>query len=303
MELDRHKDHKQFGTHCTGRTDTLQVSIQTTRDLPIIAALALSVIVVTVFVPVHALRIALGLPYVCFLPGYAILAALFPGSDDLKNAERTALSFGLSIAIVPLIGLLLNYTTWGIQLGPVLVSITLFILACCVVAHYRRSRLPPEKHFVIHLEFDLSHWRDIGWLDIFLSVALTLFIITTVGTLVYAITKPKVGERFTEFYILGPEGLAENYPREAVVGQPVTVTVGIANHEGVPAEYRLVVISEEYLIGQAEPVRLEPGETDERPVSFVPMVAGDDVQVVFWLYREGVEGSYRSLRLWLKVTE
>ena len=128
-------------------------------------------------------------------------------------------------------------------------------------------------------------------------------ILTAIVSAIVIVVLPNPGEYFTEFYILGPEGLAENYPREAVAGQPVAVTVGIANHESVPAEYRLVVISEEYLIGQAGPVRLEPGETDERPVSFVPMVAGDDVQVVFWLYREGVEGSYRSLRLWLKVTE
>jgi uncharacterized membrane protein len=50
-------------------------------------------------------------------------------------------------------------------------------------------------------------------------------------------------------------------------------------------------------------IHLEPGETDERPVSFTPLAAGDDVEVLFYLYRDGVEGPYRSLRLWLKVTE
>jgi len=33
------------------------------------------------------------------------------GIDD--GIERVALSFGLSIAIVPLIGLVLNFTPWG----------------------------------------------------------------------------------------------------------------------------------------------------------------------------------------------
>jgi len=37
-------------------------------------------------------------------------AALFPGKDDLDGIERIALSFGLSIAVVPLMGLALNYT-------------------------------------------------------------------------------------------------------------------------------------------------------------------------------------------------
>jgi len=95
--------------------------------------------------------------------------------------------------------------------------------------------------------------------------------------------------------------LAENYPREAVVGQPVTVTVGITNREGIPAGYRVEVVNGEHLVGQAGPVRLEAGVTDERPVIFVPTEVGDDVRVMFLLYRDGGEEPYRSLRLWLKV--
>ena len=45
-----------------------------------------------------------------FLPGYALIATLFPRKDDLDGIERIALSFGLSIAITPLLGLALNYT-------------------------------------------------------------------------------------------------------------------------------------------------------------------------------------------------
>ncbi|WP_157533238.1 DUF1616 domain-containing protein, partial [Haloferax profundi] len=68
------------------------------------------------------LRIILGLPYVLFVPGYAFIAALFPeagtpteesdSSTDqagIDGIERVALSFGTSIAIVPLIGLVLNF--------------------------------------------------------------------------------------------------------------------------------------------------------------------------------------------------
>jgi len=51
------------------------------------------------------IRIILGLPLVLFLPGYSLIATLFPRKDDLDGIERVALSFGLSIAIVPLLGL------------------------------------------------------------------------------------------------------------------------------------------------------------------------------------------------------
>ncbi|MCD6456429.1 MAG: DUF1616 domain-containing protein [Methanophagales archaeon] len=64
------------------------------------------------------IRIILGLPLVLFLPGYSLIAALFPRKDDLDAIEQIALSFGLSIAITPLLGLALNYTPFGIRLTP-----------------------------------------------------------------------------------------------------------------------------------------------------------------------------------------
>jgi len=54
------------------------------------------------------IRIILGLPLVLFLPGYSLITALFPGKDDLDGIARIALSFGLSIAITPLLGLALK---------------------------------------------------------------------------------------------------------------------------------------------------------------------------------------------------
>lgn len=44
-------------------------------------------------------------------------------------------------------------------------------------------------------------------------------ILGAIGTLAYVIITPKAGERFTEFYILGLEGKADNYPDELTVGE------------------------------------------------------------------------------------
>ena len=104
-------------------------------------------------------RTVLGLPMVLFLPGYALIAALFPHRDDLDGIERTALSFGLSIAVVPLLGLGLNYTPWGIRLVPILVTLSIFTLGMCVIAVYRRGELPEGEAFSVPFRAALHSLR------------------------------------------------------------------------------------------------------------------------------------------------
>lgn len=95
------------------------------------------------------IRTILGVLLVLFIPGYSLIAALFPKWGDLDGIERAALSFGLSIAVTPLIGLALNYTPWGIRLDPILVSLTIFTLAMVTIAFLRRRRLPDEEKFFV----------------------------------------------------------------------------------------------------------------------------------------------------------
>jgi len=72
--------------------------------------------------PYVFLRYILGSIFVLFLPGYTLIKTLFP-TKEIDNIERTALSIGMSLALVPLTGLLLNYTPWGIRLTPITVSL------------------------------------------------------------------------------------------------------------------------------------------------------------------------------------
>ena len=84
-------------------------------------------------------------PQVLFLPGYSLIATLFPRKDDLDGIERVALSFGLSIAITPLLGLALNYTPFGIRLLPILTVLSVFTISLAMGAYVRRNRIPEEK--------------------------------------------------------------------------------------------------------------------------------------------------------------
>ena len=93
------------------------------------------------------LRIVLTLPLILIIPGYCLIAALFPKKGEIDLPERIMLSIGLSLAVVPLIGLGLNFTPWGIRLEPLVISLTLFTWVMIVVTHYRRAILPSEERF------------------------------------------------------------------------------------------------------------------------------------------------------------
>lgn len=109
-----------------------------------LATLALAVVSVytTNIIPgANILRVILGSIVVLFLPGYATIEALYPKEEELSNLERLALSIGLSLAIVPLIGLALNYTPWGIRLNPIITTLTAYTTTILTTASYRKYQL------------------------------------------------------------------------------------------------------------------------------------------------------------------
>jgi len=251
------------------------------------------------------IRIILGLPLILFFPGYALIAVLFPAKSDLDPIERVALSFGLSIAVVPLIGLVLNYTAFGIRLTPILISLSGFAVLLSIAAIIRRKKLPAEERFSI--EF-VSYFRALKTsfdtekrLDRILSAILILSIIAAIAMTVYVIVTPKEGEHFTEFYILGPEGTADEYPTELAVGGRGNLIIGVVNHEYTDYTYLLKVKLNEVMIHE-ESIKLSHNETWESPFSFKAEKRGDNQQLEFLLYNNSNNTkAYRSLHLWVDV--
>jgi uncharacterized membrane protein len=193
-----------------------------------------------IYVPVlneSAFRVAVALPIILFFPGYALIAALFPGNRDIDALERTALSFGLSIAVAPLVGLVLNYTPWGIRLDPVVISLVAFTACMAIIAQYRRALLPEGARFTV----PFREWVEAAGTALFppggsrverlLSAVLVVAIAAAAVTTVYVVAAPREGEKFTEFYILGPGGKAAGYPTDLVTGRPASIVIGIGNHE------------------------------------------------------------------------
>jgi uncharacterized membrane protein len=187
-------------------------------------------------------RIIIALPMILFIPGYLVVFALFPSKKTEKgidDVERIALSFGLSIAIVPLIGLILNYTVWGIKLVPIVISLELLIYTMGGLAVYRWRHTPLEDRYRLHINFSLPKQETKG--DKILTIVLIICIIVAASVVIFVILTPKQGEHFTEFYILGPNHLASDYPRNLSFSQNATIVLGIINHEFTPMNYSIEV--------------------------------------------------------------
>ena len=116
----------------------------------IIIALATAISAFTIpedLFPLVYIRYALGTIFVLWLPGYTFIKALFPthvpiktSSEDLDIIERIALSIGMSLALVPIVGLLLNYTPWGIRLTPIILSLLALTIIFATVALIREKQ-------------------------------------------------------------------------------------------------------------------------------------------------------------------
>ncbi|NAS88596.1 hypothetical protein C4E24_02490 [ANME-1 cluster archaeon AG-394-G21] len=145
----------------TLKTTTIQsLNFKTERDLVLVIILSTLLIAVITFFPDSPARIILGLPFILFFSGYVLICALFPRKEDLDIIERLALSFGLSIAVTSLIGLALNYTSFGIRLYPVMLSLFLFMLLMSAVAIYRRRTFTKKEVFAPLASISISGWRE-----------------------------------------------------------------------------------------------------------------------------------------------
>jgi uncharacterized membrane protein len=294
--------------------------------LPINIAVALLLLVINFIPNITALRVILGLPLILFFPGYALILTLFPKKDALDGIERLTLSFALSFVIVALIGLILNYTPWGIRLSPVLYSQAGFILVMSLLALWRQSRLPPAERYTIEGQIGFS--REESKAGKVLSAVLALSILATLGVLIYTIASPRVGEKFTEFYILGRAGQATEYPQDFVMSQgkviSVTygkdqteaaesgrVTIGIVNQEQKATAYevKLTINGEPVPIYTAAgildilgPITLEHGQKWEEEIGFAPVQAGEKQRVDFILLVNGQPYFEDPLHLWINTT-
>ena len=295
----------------------------------------LAAAIAAIYLPVlteSPLRIVLALPAVFFIPGYCFIAALFPGTREIESIERVMLSVGFSIVVVPLIGLGLNFTPFGIKLEPIVVFLTLFTFVMVLVAHYRRALLRPEERFRIPFSELTGRVRE-GLLpqgetgnDRFLSVILALVMIVTIVTTVFVVVSPANGERFSEFYILNENLTYTDYPDKMILEKNYPIYIGVGNMEKRDITYTVEIwfeqIETDKITNTSRIITMDPAghldlaiadnETQVIPYNLFIYRTGYD-RINFLLFNETVPGpevtgmdrvnaSYREVHLWLKDT-
>lgn len=255
------------------------------------------------FFPSNILRIILGIPFLLFFPGYTLMAALFTKKEGLSSIERVVLSTILSIAIVSLLGFICNYTPWGINLEPILYSATSFIFITSLIAWLRRSRLASHERFSIEFQMTIPSLDTRR--DKVLAITLMIAILGTLAALSYFIIEtPKVEETFTDFYILGPEGVAANYTMELKSGELAKVTAGIINHERKEISYRVEVVIDGKKSTEVGPMILANEQKWEGEIDYVPETPAADQKVEFRLYKDDeAKPSLEPLYLRVDVSE
>ena len=97
----------------------------------------------------ESFRIVFGSVYVLFLPGFILSYAFFPETKSLDSKkdnaidglERIALSFALSIAVVPLVIFYLNLIGMKINLLNSSLTILGIIMVSLIIVYFRKKRL------------------------------------------------------------------------------------------------------------------------------------------------------------------
>lgn len=293
------------------------------------------------------LRILLAAPLLTFLPGYGLVALLFPARDPVASTdvarhgqstprargirwfERVGLSVGATVAILPLLALLL--TTFGVPLDTTpIVSALLLVTGVGVLAGaFRRLQLPESARFALPVDRWYDEFRagtvgaDHG-IDTVLNVLLVGLVVASLGALAFGLAAPQSGESFSEAALLGEDGgelVAGNYSTDLAPSEETEFTLTVENQEGEQTNYTAVAVLERVETGddsvrvlernEVDRVSLsvEDGETGEQTLTVSPEMLGDDLRLNVLVY-EGEppatvtpETADNHLFLWVDVSE
>lgn len=240
----------------------------------------------------------LGVFFVLFAPGYVLVAALFPRSSEISNAKRLIFSFGISLVIVPFIGLILNYTLPGVRIEPVYISLAGFILVTSFIAWFRiRKSHDPQS---VKEQATYSVWSK-GWIDLTFSILMIGSLVACLAVAINFFDKPRLGEVFTQFYVV-PSNNNQNFTQNLQLGENEVISLVLVNREKNTVTYRIETKINGVKNGEIGAINLESEQTWKRDIVMTPTERGDNIKLEFILYREQYPEPYLDpLYVWVNV--
>lgn len=310
----------------------------------LLAACVVAAVLASEAVPfASAIRLVVGVAILTFLPGYAVVTALYPKTrpdtghdgddtrpprgDALTAVERLVLSVPTSLVLAALVALASNFVPGGIGAEPVVVGLGTVTLVAAAVAVGRRLQVPSESRSgMAPGSLAASLRRGIGHE----SVGMTLLNVTVVASVVVALVVVAVqpfgapaSRQFSEYQLLTEredgDRVAADYPSQ-FDGEDESLFVRIQNNEGRSVNYGVVVKlqrmnetgedlrSTRTLVLDRFSVRVDAGEAETIEHSPSPSMTGT-VRLVYLFYKGEVpedptrETADGALHLWIDVTD
>lgn len=133
-----------------------------------------------------------------------------------------------------------------------------------------------------------------------LCAVLISAIILCTGFIIYLSVTPSSNDKFTEFYILNENGKASDYPFDVKAGQPVTVVLGVINHEYRLVNYKIQIKQNGDIIKTVVVGPLQDKQKWEEKVDFTIEGTGKS-QAEFYLFTDKSEQPHIKDPLILKL--
>jgi uncharacterized membrane protein len=252
----------------------------------------------TYFFQVPVLQAILGIPFILFFPGFAFFAALMPGRKEISTIERISLGFILSIIIDSIIALVLNYTSLGISLDSVMISMTIFVMIITVIGIVRQIMLPPEEQSMLTFNMNLTY-PAASALSITFSIVMIVVVFGGIVTGLYYSFTPKGGEAFTRFYIVKQDDGQLYSQVGSSDDRKVSLILGLTNNERLPVNYKVQVSLDSKTYAEIDPIKLADGQQWQETVT-LPTGSHERTEVEFLLYKNNETEPYlEPLRLWI----
>ena len=132
-----------------------------------------------------------------------------------------------------------------------------------------------------------------------------MLIVALLGVVYISLTPGAEADPYTEFYILGPDGNASDYPTNLSTGETDELIAGITNNEHQSMTYTVVLVLDTEPVTE-QTVEVADGETWEGELRFTPEDAGvKQLEILLYVGEDPNldDEPHRKLELVVDVTE